>query len=342
MHTYLPHKVLCFLALLLCSFAYTQNHALNFDGIDDYVQFPDFILEDKFTIEFRFQADELSLVPFEERIISLGPTMRLEIGLEDLDGITQLWLFDQSNFILYHGTPGYDLRDGQWHQAAVVYDGSQVLVYVDGILTGSEEYAGELQPFGPFMRFGAWTGALSTRTFFNGSVDEVRFWDSALSPSDIAAGLDCQISGDELGLIAYWDFNQGVAGGNNADENILQDRTPLLLDGQLTDFQLSGTASNWLDSGSPDIYCDFVSVDDPSATFGHLSFYPNPTLGPLQLDGVFLGKVAVEIFNTQGQLIGKEELHLGDDLDLSGAPAGVYLIKTSIGKQQFVNRIVKL
>lgn len=72
--------------------------------------------------------------------------------------------------------------------------------------------------------------------FFNGLVDEVRFWDFVFSFFDIVVGLDCQIFGDEFGLIIYWDLNQGVVGGNNVDENIFQDCILLLFDGQLMDF----------------------------------------------------------------------------------------------------------
>ena len=43
---------------------------------------------------------------------------------------------------------------------------------------------------------------------FDGQLDEVRIWDSALSAAEIAAEMTTLITGDEPGLVAGWRFNE--------------------------------------------------------------------------------------------------------------------------------------
>ena len=54
------------------------------------------------------------------------------------------------------------------------------------------------------------------------------------------------LSGNEPGLLAYYDFNTGIAEGNNKDSTILYDRTPGGKNGTLLNFALTGTTSNWV------------------------------------------------------------------------------------------------
>lgn len=340
MQTSLLPQFICILLLGLSTSLFAQNHCLNLDGMDDFVQVPDFALEDKFTVEFRFKAGSASLVPFEERILSFGPTVRWEIGLVEGDGFTQLWVYDEANFG-FIVSPGYDLRDDQWHQIAVVYDGVDISVYIDGSFYGASPYTPTTDPYGPVMRLGAWTGGLGTRTFFNGSIDEVRIWDSALNQKQVIAGLNCQISGDEEDLIAYWDFNQGSAGGNNADELVLIDRTNASRDGELRDFSLTGSSSNWLESPFPDVFCDFVGTDDNLLSRDEVSFSPNPTTGLVTMTGTVEGQQQVQLFNAQGQVLASYNLTVGDELDLQQLPAGCYWIRISNAENYRTQRLIK-
>ncbi len=331
-------QVLSF-ALFLFSFISlsAQNNCLNFDGKDDYVQFPDFDLYDVFTIEYRFLAGYASRVPFEERIFSLGPTMRLEIGLVEVDDRTVVWFYDQVNG-LYNVDYGTDIRDGQWHHCALVYDGEVLQFFLDGAPTNTVPYSPPITPYGPFMRFGAWTGALSTRTFFNGSVDEIRIWDYARTAEQIVAGSSCQISGDEDGILAYWDFNQGTPAGNNADISILREMSGANMDGELRDFTLSGFDSNWLSSPYADVSCDFVSTGEVVQPDTKLVATPNPSAGLFQLTGLEDGEHQAQVYSATGALVRSEWVSNGQMLNLSNLPSGLYLIRVR-GKQ--VLRVVK-
>ena len=63
-----------------------------------------------------------------------------------------------------------------------VYDGSHILLYIDGALQGSQVQTGNISAFSTPFRIG--TNTDFTRNY-NGSIDDVRVYNRALSPSDI-------------------------------------------------------------------------------------------------------------------------------------------------------------
>ncbi|MBK8491380.1 MAG: choice-of-anchor D domain-containing protein, partial [Saprospirales bacterium] len=102
----------------------------------------------------------------------------------------------------------------QWTNFTAVYDGTQpvmtdrIRIYVNGVqqslnFSGTVPTAiGDLNDF--FL--GAQNG---TSQFANTQYDEVRLWDKALTPAEVAANWDQTIFGNEPGLIAYYAFEDG-------------------------------------------------------------------------------------------------------------------------------------
>lgn len=99
-------------------------------------------------------------------------------------------------------------KNGQWYLLSIVWDGTNVLFYVDGVLDNS--VAGK-DPGGiNFQRYEmgmSWTGYRSIQ-FFGHRFCEVRVWDRALSASEIKGGI-CGVPANTEGLQAYWKFNEG-------------------------------------------------------------------------------------------------------------------------------------
>lgn len=94
-------------------------------------------------------------------------------------------------------------------------------------------------------------GALGNNAFpFNGQIDEVRIWNTGRTCTEINAYKDIELSGSEPGLIAYYNFNHGTPGGTNTGITTLvnQAATGAVFNGTLTGFNLTGTASNWIDA----------------------------------------------------------------------------------------------
>jgi hypothetical protein len=59
--------------------------------------------------------------------------------------------------------------------------------------------------------------------------------------------MNCQLTGSENGLVAYYKFNQGYINADNAAVTYLTDLSGHGHNGTLTNFALTGTRSNWVD-----------------------------------------------------------------------------------------------
>ena len=138
-----------------------------------------------------------------------------------------------------------------WYHVALTYDATTTTMklYKDGILISTN--TGVL-PFGvdPCVFIGAIGTDIAAvplpNSFFNGSLDDVRIWNTVLTATDILNRKNCELVGNEPGLVAYYKFNQGIAGANNAGiTNLINSSTTTGLDGTLFNFALSGTTSNW-------------------------------------------------------------------------------------------------
>ena len=143
---------------------------------------------------------------------------------------------------LFGQTP---VNDGYWHHVAAVYDPSATLkfrLYVDGQLdtAGNISTTVNTNSTNDFM-----IGRRNDNTrYFNGDIDEVRFWDFARSDSAIAADMNREFCGSTpSGLVAYYRLNEGTPNGNNFSSTTAQDYVANK-NGTLLNFSLSGSSSN--------------------------------------------------------------------------------------------------
>lgn len=96
-----------------------------------------------------------------------------------------------------------------WQQIAVVNDGDSLKVYIDGLFYGKTKGTkyDSLDAFG-IIEFGR---NYDYDRYFNGRLDEVKFFNRALSASEILAqrkliGSPASING----MVGYWQFNEGI------------------------------------------------------------------------------------------------------------------------------------
>ncbi|MCX6648724.1 MAG: LamG domain-containing protein [Candidatus Bathyarchaeota archaeon] len=76
--------------------------------------------------------------------------------------------------------------DENWHHFAVTYDGSKLLVYVDGVLKSDVTAPGIITKIDDSLFLGATgVGSIPSGNWYYGAIDEVRIYPSALSNSDI-------------------------------------------------------------------------------------------------------------------------------------------------------------
>ena len=136
-----------------------------------------------------------------------------------------------------------------WQHVAGTYDGTTLRIYRDGVLLTPASTAGTALPIisataAQPLTIGNWSQD-NTRGFV-GKIDEVRIWNTTLSQATLAANLNQQLCGGEVGLRAYYNFNQGVDGANNAGITTLPDVNGTNNTGTLVNFALNGPTSNWV------------------------------------------------------------------------------------------------
>jgi len=143
------------------------------------------------------------------------------------------------------------LLTNTWYHVAVTFDNAtnQITLYKNGVQVATGTTVG---PYAETVLFiGTYNYADHFGVGWDGLIDEVRIWNVARTPAQIAASYNCAITGDEPGLLAHYDFEQGVAGGNNPGEIKLTDRSKRCTPnhGTLVNFSLSGSTSNWVAPG---------------------------------------------------------------------------------------------
>jgi hypothetical protein len=155
------------------------NRALNFDGVNDYIQvanpgsFP--AIEDGFTVSGWFYVDSSPSTTQNFIMIRSGVGNTLSVGTRG-SGNLDAWA---SGGTVLVNTPFPTAN--AWHYFAYTYDGSTHSIYVDGILrntSGSASNTGVPDN----IRIGSENGA----EYFDGILDEMKVYSSALTASQIA------------------------------------------------------------------------------------------------------------------------------------------------------------
>ena len=230
---------ICFFCIAAFSSASAQTgQALNFDGVNDYVSLP-LTFSGSYTKEAWIRPTAASLSGFPN-ILSGSSSTGTALFLNN--GALAAGHAPSFNQVL-DPTP---LVADTWYHVAVTYNaGTGVMnLYKDGVLVSTNTapvYNETLQNIGQY----------NNANYFQGDIDEVRFWSFDLSMAEIQASQNCQLTGDEYFLLAYYNFNQGIAGGSNSTETTLYDRQDKCspLNGTLQNFALTGLTSNWVAPG---------------------------------------------------------------------------------------------
>jgi hypothetical protein len=141
-----------------------------------------------------------------------------------------------------------------WTHVAVTRSGNNYTLYINGtsnasFSTGANTINNQSgADVNKRLRIGA-RGGVSTGcglNYFNGSIDDIRFWSVARTATEIQQNYVQEIdAAANANLVAYYTFNQGIAGGTNTGITTLIDQKGTN-NGTLNGFSLSGTTSNFV------------------------------------------------------------------------------------------------
>ena len=137
---------------------------------------------------------------------------------------------------------------GQWTHVAFVLDNGTGYIYLNGVQVGTANLSSVNTPSGnDSLIIGQRVAGGSI--LFSGEIDEVRIWSVARTQQEIMANMNTFYCGPSPGLAAYYDMDNGIAGGNNSAS--VKVFNPINSgDGFLTNFALTGATSNFVSPGA--------------------------------------------------------------------------------------------
>jgi hypothetical protein len=135
---------------------------------------------------------------------------------------------------------------GIWQHVAASWDGLELRIYVNGVLSNTKPLAGtnlrnNTNPI--------WIGGNQIGENFNGSIDEVRIWNKTLCQPEIMNNKSGEIATTAPNLLANFHFNQGLDAAVNTTVTTLIDASASALTGTLASLTLTGATSNWIAPG---------------------------------------------------------------------------------------------
>lgn len=239
-------------ASLICltsAFAQTPGNALNFDGLNDRVSAPlpapfSSISNNDFSMEVWFNplGNSFSRLIFAQN--SSSNFANISVASDNT-----IYFYVVSNNQGFSVQTDTALVSGTWTHIAATWDAvsNDLQVYFNGIAqptTGG----------GSSTDAGSNTLSLGSRPdgfqFLNGEMDDIRIWDHVRTNCDIRSYMNTVLTGNEPGLVAHYQCNEGSAGMSNTGVTNLPDLTSNMNDGTLNGFNLNGAVSNWVSSGA--------------------------------------------------------------------------------------------
>lgn len=156
------------------------------------------------------------------------------------------------------------------YQITTTYDGTNWKNYVNGQLVSTNRNTATFNSTANLMigNIGGYTNIV---------VDEVRFWNKALTVDEITNNWNKPITGIESGLKLYYNFNnQGYAAENNTYIKYLKDKSVNNYKGKFLNMALSGSQQNFINDISPTTTNDSLIL---SLDANNLDSYPGNDRG---------------------------------------------------------------
>jgi hypothetical protein len=216
----------------------SQNYALEFDGMDDYIFIQN---SDLLNLYGQYNVTvEAWIYPYGEAgdwhgIVSKGNDQQYAMTYNKNDRFIHFETLQMAGgWCGEVDSDYYTIPQDAWTHVAAVYDGYMKNIYINGLEAASDycDY-----PFGDNneeLRI----GQANNGEFFKGILDEVRVWNVARNEQEIFNNMSQEITGFETGLLGYWQFNEGE-GSETFDKT---------LNGNIGLFQNGGY---WIDNVPP-------------------------------------------------------------------------------------------
>lgn len=290
----------------------TRGNSLNFDGSNDYI-----IIGDIIPSASSFTKEAMVYV---ENISSAGNIISSDHS--------PFW-FVSNNLRAGNNSASPEVSYNasslinSWNHICVTYDASitTISLFVNGTLV--DQNSSSIA----YTASSITIGAYKANNFYEGEIDEVRIWNYARTPTEVNYYKDCELEGNETGLLAYYKFNQGIVDFNNSSENILEDNSTNDNDGTLINFGLSGTTSNWSDTSTiiTGSTCSVLAVNNIEQDKRNIKLYPNPTISNITISGITKPETFT-IYNSFGIKVKNGIINNEETISIEKFSSGLYFI----------------
>lgn len=248
-------------------------YALDFDGSNDFVNCNTINLSGSaITMECWLKVDAFqSGFPYISQLCgteSGNNSAFLRLGDADITSGNKI------EFVLYIGsgqvqlTSNTELETDTWYHIAGTYDGTNMVIYINGVLDNSSNQTGSLVSNSHFAIGTMYNGSTGDR-YFDGVIDEIRVWSSARSDTEINNDMCNALEGNESGLLAYYRCDNGsgttltdISGNGNTGTLTNMDNTDwidsyaMVIAEDASSVTNSGFTANW---GNPGTASNFTS-----------------------------------------------------------------------------------
>jgi len=199
------------------------NRALSLDGDGDYVEALMDVPEINFTIELWAKTEEpdvgfFAVLAGQEGRDGDDRHLLLQGGFLGF----RVWRQENRGKHQYPNVTNARVNDGKWHHIALsVKTGTGQRLYVDSV----EVWGDKNDQSGFDWQDRIWIGFSqdAVNSYFNGNIDEVRIWNIARTSEQIQATMNTTLTGQEEGLVGYWNFDDDTANdlSPNGNDSIL-------------------------------------------------------------------------------------------------------------------------
>ncbi|MFC1576337.1 LamG-like jellyroll fold domain-containing protein, partial [Candidatus Omnitrophota bacterium] len=177
--------------------------AYMFDGADDCINFGNVLLGfNKMTVSAWVRIDSQThpayMGPWGQQEFAYPPSTDIYAFYTSGTGFGTSAYF--SDGTPYNTRAAHSIDDAQWHHIAQVYNGDTINQYDNGVLVNSADVANDKQIGNSYDfligKVAAYPASYLVTSYFDGSIDEVSVWDSALDGTEIKA-----LYGNDAGYI---------------------------------------------------------------------------------------------------------------------------------------------
>ncbi len=283
------------------------NGAYVFDGVDDFVSTTSMgTISGDFMFSGWIKTTHNNTWPSGEHAdfihilnASNAAMFRVYIQQNSLDAVIQQW--EPGSDIFSTATTTL-VGDAQWHHLAVGRNGSNFVIYVDGVLEVNDPSAASTVYEDLVIKMGSLAGQ-----FLNGTIDEVALYNRTLNAAEVLVLNNFYIhTGSETGLVAVWHLDELGAGSKIRDSsgyshhgNVTNDvlANP---DGKLsTALEFDGDLNN------------YITIPDPEIS-GNDSFTLSAWVNAKDLSGAHVYGMGI-MASTDSEIIGDFALSVNND-----------------------------